>query len=85
MNANRAIPVTNPAARATLRPVAAALAGIGFAAALLAPSPEALSAEPAAAVVAREVVREPLLLAQAMPDSALNRPAGRRRALRRVP
>jgi len=74
MNANRAIPVTNPAARATLRPVAAALAGIGFAAALLAPSPQALAAEPAAAVVAREVVREPLLLAQAMPDSALNRP-----------
>jgi len=74
MNANRAIPVTNPAARTSLRPVAAALAGIGFAAALLAPSPEALAAEPAPAVVAREVVREPLLLAQALPDSALNRP-----------
>lgn len=74
MNANRAIPVTNPAARTSLRPVAAALAGIGFAAVLLAPSPEALAAEPAPAVVAREVVREPLLLAQALPDSALNRP-----------
>ncbi|HRA23807.1 MAG TPA: hypothetical protein PLK52_09610, partial [Usitatibacteraceae bacterium] len=71
MNANRANPVTNPAARIAPRPVAAALAGIGFAAALLAPAPAALAAEPVAAVVAREVVREPLHLAQALPDAAL--------------
>ena len=74
MNANRANPVTNPAARIAPRPVAAALAGIGFAAALLAPAPAALAAEPVAAVVAREVVREPLHLAQALPDAALNHP-----------
>lgn len=57
------------------KPVAAALAGIGFAAGLLAPAPMVFAAEPVPVVVARDVGREPMFLAQAFSDELLNDPA----------
>ncbi|MBX3675229.1 MAG: choice-of-anchor D domain-containing protein [Burkholderiales bacterium] len=74
MNAKRvgSLPKVRPATG--LKPVAAAMAGIGFAAALLAPAPVVVAAEPAPAVVARDIGREPIQLAQALANEALNDP-----------
>lgn len=74
MNAKRvgSLPKVRPATG--LKPVAAALAGIGFAAALLAPAPAVMAAEPAPAVVARDIGREPMRLAQALANEGLNDP-----------
>lgn len=74
MNAKRAGSLPNVRPATGLKPVAAALAGIGFAAALLAPAPAVMAAEAAPAVVARDIGREPVQLAQALANEALNDP-----------
>lgn len=74
MNAKRAgfLPNLHPAA--PVKPVVAALAGISFAAALLAPAPFAVAAESAPAIVARDIGREPERLARVLANEQLNDP-----------
>jgi hypothetical protein len=75
MNATRAASRPAPCSASCLKPVTAALAGVGLVATLLAPAPFAVAAEVTPAIFAREIDRDPWLLAQAGPGAGVNDPA----------